>query len=266
MQHIDLALKGTIFSMFHIGIRIGFHEDDGEMLDCNMYSGASYGSERRRYGNLRESINSILPVHHSCVRFHPSNNSPILFVTPSSCAMELKPKPQFVVKILMKRKDDTVKTITARKAGQPDQPDVPCFVYACPRERHCKNDASLITFPKGRGWRTPYSHLISCIAGGDEEQLLKIYRSQIDSKDTNSTVHGILSYFEANMSTTASIATLLLESNLLQDIGTVRLLAPISCKILLPMSGVQSRENRSDYRSASDITAGATNWEQGDPK
>lgn len=88
-----------------------------------------------------------------------------------------KPKMEDVVKALMKKKPDAKKDVTGRTGARATRENVDCYVYACPRGDNCKNDPPVVSFPKNTGWKTPYSHLVSCLAGGKQESLHEVYKT-----------------------------------------------------------------------------------------
>lgn len=55
------------------------------------------------------------------------------------------------------------------------------LVYLCPKECCTKgngNDRELF-FEKGRGWKNPYNHLVTCVGGGSGEALFEVYEQAV---------------------------------------------------------------------------------------
>lgn len=113
-----------------------------------------------------------------------------------------KLKMEDVVKALMKKRPDTKKDITGRTGARTTRENVDCYVYACPRGDKCKNDPPVVSFPKNTGWKTAYSHLIACVAGGQQAKLHEVYKMcTTEGTDCNGNT-AISKYFQSTLSAT----------------------------------------------------------------
>ena len=85
--------------------------------------------------------------------------------------------------LLMEKVRDENRDVVMR-TGLGVRKNVPFFIYKCPKGEMCteKHNESYIAFECSRGWSNPYTHLVTCVGGGNEEDLLKVYKAAVEEQ------------------------------------------------------------------------------------
>ena len=92
-----------------------------------------------------------------------------------------RPKPRDVVRLLMTQKQDIRKDVTTARGNIRE--NVVHHVFKCPRGDLCKTTGS-VSFEKGTGFTNPYKHLKTCLADGDENELIELFHRRRAEKSS----------------------------------------------------------------------------------
>eukprot|EP00171_Calliarthron_tuberculosum_P005814 IDg5814t1 len=99
-----------------------------------------------------------------------------------------KPSQKAVVEMLMTKTKEERRDVHGR-SGQVIRRNVPSVFYKCPKENDC-TEGGEIHFQKGKGFTNGYSHLKSCLAGGDEAHLIELFHHAVRSSMNTGTLSG----------------------------------------------------------------------------
>eukprot|EP00171_Calliarthron_tuberculosum_P003890 IDg3890t1 len=89
------------------------------------------------------------------------------------------PHPRDFVRMLMVQKPDITRDVTSSRRASRN--NAVFHVFECPRGDLCRSGGSIV-FEKGTGFSNPFKHLRTCLADGDQQELIRLFNLHRDEK------------------------------------------------------------------------------------